>query len=135
MFLDIDHFKTINDTHGHNKGDEVLQQFARTLSSKVRNEDTLIRWGGEEFLLLCPNTDLEQACKLAEKLRRCIENEAWPHRQTLTCSFGVAAYSGSDPITLIEQADKALYRAKELGRNQVATANDSGTPSYQRFAS
>lgn len=131
MFLDIDYFKPVNDTYGHAMGDEILQQFARTLKGMVRSEDTVVRWGGEEFLLLCPNTSLEQARRLAEKLRTCIENEGWPHRQTLTCSFGVAADTGSDPRTLIEQADKALYRAKELGRNQVAIANSIGTQSQE----
>lgn len=123
MFMDIDHFKSINDTFGHAVGDEVLKKFARVVRDNVRNDDAFVRWGGEEFLLLCPNTDLEQACGLAEKLRSCIEHESWPHRQTLTCSFGVASHSGSDPRALIEQADRALYRAKELGRNQVAIAN------------
>lgn len=135
MFLDIDHFKPVNDTYGHAMGDEILQRFARTLKGMVRSEDTVVRWGGEEFLLLCPNTNLEQARKLAEKLRTCIENESWPHRQRLTCSFGVAANSGSDPRALIEQADKALYRAKELGRNQVATGTSNGAQEQARTVS
>lgn len=130
MFLDIDHFKPVNDTYGHAMGDEILQRFARTLKGMVRSEDTLVRWGGEEFLLLCPNTSIEQARRLAEKLRTCVEYDSWPHEQTLTCSFGVAANSGGDPRALIEQADKALYRAKEGGRNQVAVA-DSGTAKAQ----
>lgn len=130
MFLDIDHFKPVNDTYGHAMGDEILQRFARTLKGMVRSEDTLVRWGGEEFLLLCPNTSIEQARRLAEKLRTSVEYDSWPHEQTLTCSFGVAANSGGDPRTLIEQADKALYRAKESGRNQVAVA-DSGAAKAQ----
>ncbi len=135
MFLDIDHFKPINDLHGHTIGDKVLQRFARTLKGMVRSEDTVVRWGGEEFLLLCPNTDRKRALKLAEKLRISIQNESWPHGQTLTCSFGVAENSGGDPIALIEQADKALYRAKELGRNRVAIADYDGPQHQESTAS
>lgn len=121
MFLDIDHFKSINDTFGHGMGDAVLKEFGQLLCTTVRKQDILARWGGEEFLLLCPNTKLEEAQLLAEKLRQCIESSSWPHHSTITCSFGLAECNSSDPRALIETADQALYQAKRQGRNAVVT--------------
>lgn len=122
MFIDIDHFKRINDTHGHNFGDAVLVKFAQVLSENTRDNDILARWGGEEFVLACPNTELSFASQLAEKLRRCIENYNWPHDLPLTASFGVAQMQKESPTEFIERADKALYTAKAQGRNRVVLA-------------
>lgn len=120
LFVDLDHFKRINDGHGHAVGDEVLRQFARLVQSEIRSSDALVRWGGEEFLVVCPNTQLTQAAKLAEKLRACVGNAAWPNAITVTCSCGVATRGGDEEFSsLIERADAALYQAKENGRNRV----------------
>lgn len=120
IFIDIDHFKKINDTYGHNIGDQVLLAFAQLLSENTRTHDLLARWGGEEFVLACPDTTLENACGLAEKLRHCIEKGEWPKALQVTASFGVAQiFSSESPTDFIGRADKALYVAKAQGRNCV----------------
>ncbi|MBF0107645.1 MAG: diguanylate cyclase [Magnetococcales bacterium] len=117
---DIDHFKKINDTHGHQVGDDVLKKFARTLRENVRIEDIVARWGGEEFMIVSPLNDLNATCKLAEKLRRLIEGETFGRAGKVTCSFGVSQARREDSIrTLTERADRALYQAKTRGRNRV----------------
>jgi diguanylate cyclase (GGDEF)-like protein len=124
IFIDIDHFKKINDTYGHNLGDQVLLAFADTLSKNTRAQDLLARWGGEEFVLACPDTSLENACGLAEKLRRCIEENNWPKALCVTASFGVAQLlEGESPTDFIARADKALYVAKAQGRNCVRVSS------------
>lgn len=120
IFIDIDHFKKINDTYGHNVGDQVLLVFAQVLSANTRTHDLLARWGGEEFVLACPNTALENAIGLAEKLRRCVEENDWPKALQVTASFGVAQIQPQEsPTEFIARADKALYVAKAQGRNCV----------------
>ncbi|MFP5391700.1 MAG: GGDEF domain-containing protein [Gammaproteobacteria bacterium] len=122
IFADIDHFKSVNDTHGHRVGDMVLQQFAATVSSLVRSQDKLVRWGGEEFLLLCPMTEAAQAAALAEKLRLAVQQCQWPNDLKVTSSFGVAQRRAGEEIGLvIERADAQLYSAKACGRNRVHT--------------
>ncbi|NTS75416.1 GGDEF domain-containing protein [Catenovulum sp. SM1970] len=130
IFIDIDHFKPINDTHGHNVGDLVLKSFAKLISEYSRNTDLFARWGGEEFLLACPNTKLNEAADLAESLRHEIEGYDWPEGITLTASFGVAHKQADEsPSAFIERADKALYAAKARGRNQVVVSKaNSKTP-------
>ena len=124
IFIDIDHFKNINDAYGHNLGDQVLQVFAQTLSENTRTQDLLARWGGEEFVLACPDTTLENACGLAEKLRRCISEHEWPKGLKITASFGVAQLMDQEsPTDFIARADKALYVAKAQGRNCVRASN------------
>jgi diguanylate cyclase (GGDEF)-like protein len=119
VMLDIDHFKQFNDTFGHPAGDELLRQVAQVLRESARAYDVAARYGGEEFALLLPNTTLEQAVQVAERLRqqiRAIEN---PHAP-VSASFGVATYRrGTPPATLVYEADAALYRAKRSGRDQV----------------
>jgi len=116
IMVDIDHFKKVNDIQGHARGDEILQAVGHNLLSNTRMHDAVARWGGEEFLILCPATRLETAAMVAEKLRRVIE--ALPEH--VTCSFGVAEWKGEDSIAdLIHRADMALYSAKDQGRNQV----------------
>ncbi len=123
IFIDIDHFKKINDHYGHNVGDQVLLIFAQTLSGNTREHDLLARWGGEEFVLACPDTPLENALGLAEKLRRCVEECEWPKGMKVTASFGVAQQMNDEsPTDFIGRADKALYVAKAQGRNCVRSS-------------
>jgi diguanylate cyclase (GGDEF)-like protein len=123
IFMDIDHFKRINDRHGHDAGDEVLRGFAAVIRHEVRARDKLVRWGGEEFLLVCPDTNQEQAAKLAEKLRAAMMAHSWPHALSVTSSFGVTALRPEEDIgAAITRADGALYAAKSNGRNRVEVA-------------
>jgi diguanylate cyclase (GGDEF)-like protein len=117
---DIDHFKQVNDTHGHQIGDQVLQAVAEILRHGVRSVDTVGRWGGEEFIIICPDTDLEGAHALADKLRISIEATILPGDIRNTTSFGVAEYRCGETVKeLVSRADSALYRAKLGGRNRV----------------
>lgn len=123
VFIDIDHFKKVNDSYGHNIGDQMLLAFAQMLSTNTRTHDLLARWGGEEFVLACPDTTLENAIDLAEKLRRTIEDAEWPKQLKITASFGVAQMiEGESPADFIARADKALYVAKAQGRNCVRSS-------------
>jgi len=120
ILLDIDKFKNVNDTYGHNEGDNVLVTVANLLKSNIRNTETLGRWGGEEFIIICPETELQNASLLAEKLRKIIEHKTFNAIGHITCSFGVAQ-ARKDEFTkeLIKRSDIALYKAKEDGRNRV----------------
>jgi diguanylate cyclase (GGDEF)-like protein len=123
IFVDLDFFKRINDQHGHDVGDDVLRRFAALVRAHVRAADKLVRWGGEEFLLVCPETNAEQAALLAEKLRAAMQAETWPNALAVTASFGVTEIqSGEDIGAAITRADGALYRAKAGGRNRVELA-------------
>jgi len=126
--LDIDHFKRINDQHGHTVGDAVLKAFAEVLRRNVRSADVLCRWGGEEFLILLPQQDEAGAVTSAEKLRRALEVASFTPVETLSASFGVAEYlAGNDLQGWIARADQALYAAKAAGRNTVRVARpDAG---------
>jgi diguanylate cyclase (GGDEF)-like protein len=120
IFMDIDHFKRINDTHGHAIGDDVLRQFARVIGSDIRASDKLVRWGGEEFLLVCSNTSVSQAATLAEKLRQSLHQQTWPVNLRVTASFGVAEHLADEEFSdVIERADAELYGAKQGGRDRV----------------
>jgi len=120
ILLDIDYFKSTNDTFGHNVGDKVLQEFSNILKEKIRETDIVGRWGGEEFLIVCPETDLKGILELAESLRISIQDYSFSIVDKKTSSFGVTIYEKSDTIkTMISRADKALYKAKENGRNKV----------------
>ncbi|MCS7173275.1 MAG: GGDEF domain-containing protein [Armatimonadetes bacterium] len=119
VLFDVDHFKRINDRHGHSAGDRVLVRVARIVQGVIRPADSLARWGGEEFLLLLPETPLEGAVDLAERLRREIALQG-TELGSITASFGVAEFHSSDNLgALVRRADAALYRAKERGRNAV----------------
>jgi diguanylate cyclase (GGDEF)-like protein len=123
IFMDLDHFKQINDRHGHDTGDEVLRCFAAIIRREVRAADKLVRWGGEEFLLVCPETNREHAAMLAEKLRAAMTAQDWPRGLRVTCSFGATALSREEDIgSAIARADAALYVAKSNGRNRVEVA-------------
>lgn len=120
ILLDIDHFKWVNDTHGHLVGDSVLQQLAEILRTRVRNTDHSGRWGGEEFIIIASNTGLEQASQLAEKLREAIAVHEFGPVGQCTASFGVACYQAGDDVNRItKRADDCLYIAKQRGRNCV----------------
>lgn len=120
IFVDLDHFKRINDSHGHPTGDEVLRRFAAMVHDEIRASDKLVRWGGEEFLIVCPCTTAYQALLLAEKLRLGMASESWPKGLAVTASFGVTELeAGEDIGEGIHRADEALYRAKANGRNRV----------------
>lgn len=120
ILLDIDHFKQVNDTYGHQTGDLVLQEMAKILRSLGRQSDTIGRWGGEEFLIILPKTDRINAMQIGEKIRFSIENHLFPIIGKKTASFGISEFqNGDDQNTLVERADNALYRAKKEGRNRV----------------
>jgi diguanylate cyclase (GGDEF)-like protein len=124
VLYDVDNFKAVNDTHGHQVGDKVLVQLSRLVPSLLRNTDLLARWGGEEFIILAPGSDGEMAYQATEKLRNAIEQVGFDEIGTVTCSFGIAQYVYGDTAeTLISRADDALYRAKLNGRNQVELAS------------
>ena len=119
LMLDIDHFKAVNDNHGHGVGDQVLQKVAESIRSMARDTDLVCRYGGEEFCVLLTHTDVDSACATAERLRRGIESLVFNDLQ-VTVSLGVSAceLGANDPQILLDQADKCLYVAKRNGRNQ-----------------
>lgn len=122
LMLDIDHFKHINDTFGHLVGDKVLKQFAELVQNAIRQQDMFTRYGGEEFVLLLPDTALEGAMKIAEKIRATIESSAFKHVKSITISIGCTQYTNGQTLDeVISKADQALYIAKSSGRNQVAS--------------
>ncbi len=120
IMVDVDHFKMVNDNHGHAVGDSVLHSVAETLQRVVRDTDIVARYGGEEFVLLLPNTDLQDAMGLAEHVRKAVEEMPHPHL-SVTASLGVSSLDQGpvSPQELLDQADKCLYSAKRSGRNQV----------------
>ena len=123
VFIDLDHFKRVNDTHGHAAGDEVLRTFAMSVQRDIRATDKLVRWGGEEFLIVCLGSEGVEAQGLAEKLRASMQNQTWPCGLHMTASFGVTALQpGEDIGEAIKRADGALYQAKASGRNCVQLA-------------
>ncbi|EXJ13318.1 GGDEF domain-containing response regulator [Imhoffiella purpurea] len=120
LLMDIDRFKRVNDTYGHQAGDRVLVELAGILRRSVRDTDRVGRWGGEEFLTICAETPLAGASRLAENQRAAIAAHDFPIVGGCTASFGVSEYREGDSIeSLISRADAALYRAKEAGRNRV----------------
>nr|WP_318381597.1 sensor domain-containing diguanylate cyclase [uncultured Enterobacter sp.] len=123
LLVDIDHFKSFNDRFGHQRGDEVLVKLARTLESCSRGGDFVFRWGGEEFLLLLPNTALENAVAVAESVRAAVASIEMPGLPSFTVSIGVARKQPEEDMDeLFKRVDDALYRAKNNGRNKVLAA-------------
>jgi two-component system cell cycle response regulator len=126
LMLDVDFFKQINDTYGHDVGDEVLKEFANRISANVRGIDLACRFGGEEFVVVMPDTDLSFAYLVAERLRQSVADAPFvlngeARQLPVTISIGVAAsQNGDTPEVLLKRADQALYRAKREGRNRVA---------------
>jgi len=120
ILLDIDHFKAVNDSYGHMLGDRVLIAIAEILTSSTRESDLVGRWGGEEFMVICTNTDLKGARVLAELIRKRIDEQTFEEVGHLTASFGVSEFiHGATIESIINHADQALYRAKGAGRNRV----------------
>lgn len=125
ILLDIDKFKNVNDTYGHDVGDSTLVTLAHILSEHVRNIDVVGRWGGEEFIIVCPGTAVDGAEILAENLRKIIEVTVFHTVKNITCSFGVAEMRDNEMIKgMVKRADVGLYLAKERGRNRVVQAQD-----------
>lgn len=126
LLLDLDHFKSLNDTFGHQAGDEVLISVARLLQSQARASDIVARYGGEEFVVILPGTDRANAQTIAERFRTAIAEWSWP-RRSVTTSIGVSTLQGDGiaPASLIEKADTALYASKRGGRNRVTHADDA----------
>lgn len=126
VLIDLDHFKHINDRHGHSVGDQVLAQLSRTIQRGLRQHDVLARWGGEEFMLLLPRTALSAGAEAAERLRRelaAARDPAWPEGLAVRISAGVAAWpAGTSIDDAIEAADRALYAAKAAGRDRIEVA-------------
>ena len=130
LFLDLDRFKLVNDRHGHLVGSRALRRLSTVLQSCIRQVDTLARYGGDEFTILLVDTGHEAAVEISERIRRAVEGTLFeagrdsPFR--LSISIGVASYpsDGRDRIALLDQADKAMYRAKSFGRNCVCSAGD-----------
>lgn len=122
IMLDIDYFKLVNDTFGHPTGDLVLRSIAQLLRRNIRKTDSIGRWGGEEFLIVAPQSTLIEGIQLADKLRQKINTEPFGPVPRVTCSFGVSTFDGGKSIEqALEDADEALYLAKNRGRNQVAS--------------
>ena len=126
LVLDIDYFKSINDTYGHDAGDDVLREFAVRIRKSIRGIDLACRYGGEEFVVVMPETDMAVATMVAERLRRRIAGEPFPIQQgartiEVTISIGIAALGSADDnaASVLKRADQALYRAKRDGRNRV----------------
>jgi len=145
LILDVDHFKRVNDLHGHSMGDQVLIEISQCCTQALRTTDLLARWGGEEFVVLLPNTHREHAHQLAERVREAVAGLAQLHANSeavrVTISVGVACADPGQTATLdvlVQTADRALYEAKRSGRNQVAPAqtprDPAATPGVSRFA-
>ena len=123
LIIDLDYFKSVNDGHGHDIGDQVLVELAGRLVGEIRETDVLARWGDEEFAVLLPNTDVAEACQMAERLRSRVADASFAVVGQVTISVGLAgACPGDDANTLLKRADDALYEAKSSGRNQVVFA-------------
>jgi two-component system cell cycle response regulator len=127
--MDIDFFKQVNDTHGHDIGDEVLKEFAKRIAANVRGLDLACRYGGEEFVVVMPDTPPEVAAAVAERLRAAVETMPFTPRESgialnVTASFGISSRleTVETPEQLMKQADRALYEAKNAGRNRVVAA-------------
>ncbi|KXX64506.1 hypothetical protein AY586_02750 [Marichromatium gracile] len=128
ILLDIDHFKHINDTLGHDVGDTILRELAQLLSTRRRASDGLARWGGEEFALILPDTSRQQAEQLACDLLETIRAHRFPHAERVTASLGVGTFCpGNDRATFFRAIDQALYRAKRQGRDRHAMTDDEQT--------
>ncbi len=120
LLFDLDFFKKVNDTYGHQVGDEVLKTFVKRISAKIRKGDIFARWGGEEFVLVLRDTPYARVLRIADELRETIEVTPFEQAGTITCSIGVSFYQeGESQESWFERVDQALYKAKENGRNRV----------------
>jgi two-component system cell cycle response regulator len=139
LFLDIDHFKALNDSYGHAVGDGVLRDFAALVQQNMRETDVPGRWGGEEFLVILPETGEEEARRISERVRSAVASYAFTMGggMSLTCSIGIATFPGDagERDGLVTCADQAMYAAKRLGRNQVRTASDPAALAFSKHDS
>lgn len=120
LLFDIDGFKTINDTYGHNVGDEALKSLTKLVGAQLREVDYFVRWGGDEFIIVAPDTDIDKAAALAERARKIVETYRFQTIGNYTITFSVAQFKASDTVdSFIKRADRGLYRAKEAGKNRV----------------
>lgn len=119
LYLDIDHFKSVNDKYGHAMGDDILREFTMVVLSTISASERLVRWGGEEFVVFCPGRSAKEATELAEKIRHRVESHLWVHGDPLTTSIGGASLGDERPNEMLTRADEALYMAKRNGRNSV----------------
>jgi diguanylate cyclase (GGDEF)-like protein len=130
LMVDVDHFKQINDAYGHSEGDEVLRVIAQALDSNVRGSDFVCRYGGEEFAVLMPQTNLEQAAGLAERIIRAVPEACRGWRATLghdiTVTIGIASFpaEAGDAAELLKVADRRLYAGKRAGRNRTVATDE-----------
>ena len=123
IMFDIDKFKILNDTHGHQVGDHILVAITKLISNNIRGTDMFARWGGEEFMLLLPNTDIKSATSLASSLRQKVQDYDFYNSLSITASFGVTEVTKEESIkSFIKRVDDALYKAKESGRNKVVSS-------------
>ena len=135
LLLDIDHFKQINDTQGHLVGDDVLYAVSNILQKNIRDVDILGRWGGEEFMLILPNTNQSDALILAEKLRNILRSHAFTPVNKVTVSIGISSFvAGLTEDELFKRADDALYRAKAKGRDRVELGMGSDNDAYKQMS-
>ncbi|RZS56933.1 GGDEF domain-containing protein [Sphaerotilus mobilis] len=137
VLVDADHFKAVNDRHGHAVGDAVLIHLGALMRTHLRSSDTLARWGGEEFLICAPGTPQEAAREIAERVREAVASSPTPHGEPLTVSLGVAVCRDHDDVdSLLLRADRALYTAKSAGRDRVVLAaeQDLAAPGDTRTA-
>jgi len=119
MIIDIDFFKKVNDTHGHMKADEILAHLAKLVREKIRKSDVPARFGGEEFFIILPETSIDKAKKLGERLKNAIHSDKLLNKYNITVSGGITQYKQRDTkVKFKERADKALYKAKETGRDK-----------------
>jgi diguanylate cyclase (GGDEF)-like protein len=121
LALDIDYFKKVNDTFGHNAGDELLREVAQLMKVQARDLDIVCRSGGEEFMIFLANTDVSQAFEVAERIRKSMETHNFAVVSSITISIGVSHWAGQPESieSVMKEADKALYKAKENGRNRT----------------
>jgi diguanylate cyclase (GGDEF)-like protein len=122
IFINIDHFDNMTASSDQQTVDTILKRFVSKINDTCRSSDTIVRWNTEEFLLICPDTQLEQAVEVADKIRHCIQETEWPNKIALTCSSGVAQMYDEDLNNLIARANKALYSVKNTGSNRTAAA-------------
>lgn len=120
LLFDIDGFKTINDTYGHNVGDEALKSLTKLVGAQLREVDYFVRWGGDEFIIIAPDTEIEKAAALAERARKVVEAHKFQTIGNYTITFSVAQFKANDTVdSFIKRADRGLYRGKEAGKNRV----------------
>ena len=121
IMCDIDNFKKINDTYGHLAGDDVLKKIVELFMDKIRANDVVARWGGEEFAIILQDTHLQSATKVADNLKESVEKYYFNTIGHTTCSFGVAEYSSQSKNEFVNMVDKRLYHAKKSGKNMVVS--------------